>query len=88
MASTTFTFTIPNATLQRISGALDKLGYVFDPTLGITDTQQRLAFFKRYTINFWQSDVFNYERQTVIDAHGNPATQAIQFVPLTDVTAT
>jgi hypothetical protein len=83
----TFTFTIPNATLTRISNSLDKVGYKFDASLGTTDTAQRTAFFKQYTIALWQSDLFNYERQVVIDAGGNPATQAKNFGPLTDVTA-
>lgn len=87
MASTTFTFTIPNATLTRISSVLDMVGYKFDSSLGTTDTQQRVAFAKSNTIKMWENWVFNSERQAVINANGNPATQAKNFVPLTDVTA-
>ena len=88
MASTTFTFTIPNATVTRISNALDKTGYIFNPNLGTTDSQQRLAYFKNYAIALWQADVFNFERQQAILNGTGAAAQVKTFVPLTDITAT
>ena len=83
----TFTFTIPSDKLTRLSNSLDKVGYKFDPTSGVSDTNQRIAYAKARTIAEWQNWVFTFERQQVIDAGGNPATQNKNFVPLTDVTA-
>ena len=47
-------FDIPNPKATRLSAALDRQGYVFDPELGTTDNQQREAFIKRKTIDFWR----------------------------------
>jgi hypothetical protein len=86
MAGLTFTFTIAsNATLQRISNMLDGLDYVFDPTAGTTDTQQRQAFFKQWLIAKTKEEMFNYERKQLIQSGGNPGTQSFSA---TDISAT
>ncbi len=84
----TVTFNIPNNQLQRLSNKLHTVGYVFDPTLGTTDTQQKRNFFLRKTRDFWESYIFNAERQEAIDAEPNDtaALQAQRFVGLDDVT--
>jgi hypothetical protein len=84
-----FTFDIPNAKLQRISNAINMEGYKFDPTSGVTDQNQRLAFFKKMTVQYWQSIVFNYERNEAIklDPADTAAAQAKRFVDLNDITA-
>ena len=88
----TITFTIPAGKISRISAALDFYGYVFNPALGTTDANQRMAFFRKITIENWQSLLFNFERQMAInlDASGtdSAALQAKRFVGLEDVTAT
>lgn len=86
----TATFTIPNSQLSRISSALDNEGYIFDATLGTTDVQQRRAFFRRLTVEYWQSIVFNNERKIAIAAEPNDtaAEQAIRFVNMGDITST
>jgi len=86
----TVTFNIPNNQLQRPSNKLHTVGYVFDPTLGTTDTQQKRNFFLKATRDFWQSYIFNAERQEAIDAEPNDtaAAQAQRFVGLDDVTGT
>jgi hypothetical protein len=83
-----FTFDIPNAKLLRISNALPSVGYVFNPSSGLTDVQQRYAFFRTLTIQQWQSLVFNYERSVAIATQGDSAAaQAARFVDLSDITA-
>lgn len=86
---TTLTFDIPNAKASRAADALPSLGYVFDPTLGTTQQQQKMAFFRRLTIDYWTSIVFNYERSLAIAAEPNDtaAEQAKRFVDLSDVTS-
>lgn len=85
----TVTFTVPNQKLQRLSDALASVGYVFNPALGTTDLQQRRAFLGGLTKDFWQSIVFNYERQAAIALEPNDtaAEQAKRFVDLSDITS-
>lgn len=84
MAGLSFTYTITsNATLQRISNMLDDIGYVFDSSSGLTDTQQRQAFFKQWLINQAKSELFNYERKQLIAQGGNPASQNFSVTDIT-----
>ncbi len=85
----TFTFTISATQLTRISNALDIAGYKFDSTLGTTDNAQRLSFFKKLTIKYWQDDlVFNSERRAAIalEPNDSAALQMKRFIDLSDVT--
>ncbi len=86
----TVTFNIPNNQLQRLSNKLHTVGYVFDPALGTTDTQQKRNFFLKRTVKLWESELFNAERQEAIDSEPNDtaAAQAVRFVGLDDVTGT
>lgn len=88
----TITFTISATKIARISAMLDSYGYVFDPTTGVTDTNQRMAFFRKITIDLWTNAVFAYERSLAIalDAShtDSAALQAKRFVNFADITAT
>jgi hypothetical protein len=61
------TFDIPNDKVTRISNALPRHGYVFNPELGTTDAQQRLAFLKAYTIKFWVDLTHDAEKREAIE---------------------
>lgn len=86
----TFTFDIPAGKLQRLSDALGVAGYVFNPALGTTQQQQRLAFFKKMTVEYWTSIVFNHERNEAIklEPADRAALQAKRFVDMSDITVT
>lgn len=54
-------FDIPTDKATRLGNAMPLVGYVFNPELGTTDVQQKLAFIKRKTIAYWREIVNNYE---------------------------
>lgn len=85
----TITFTIPADKISRISAMLDWYGYKFDSASGITDANQRIAFFKKMAIDNWTSNVFNYERNMAINTvNDSAALQAKRFTDLSTITAT
>ncbi len=61
-------FDVPNPKLTRIGDALPMVGYVFDPELGTTDTQQKIAFLKVKTIQYWTSMVHDCEKRQALQA--------------------
>ena len=85
----TFTFTIPPDKLTRIGNAIVTEGYVFNPALGTTDSQQKIAFTKKITMDYWRSIVFNFERQEAIKLEPNDtaAEQAKRWDGMTDLSA-
>jgi hypothetical protein len=59
-------FDIPNAKLTRILTSLEFKGYGFNPDLGTTDQQQRIAFFKSMTVDFWKETTYQSELYTAV----------------------
>jgi len=74
-------FDIPNAKATRLGDAMPLIGYVFNPELGTTDSQQKIAFLKAKTIAYWFEIVKNYETQVA-----RQAAEAGVVVDFSDVT--
>lgn len=74
-------FNIPNAKATRLGDAMPKYGYVFDPQLGTTDAQQKIAFVKKKTIEYWREMTNNAEVE--VAAKAAAATVVTDFSDIT-----